>query len=279
MSNLSDVKNTPVKTIVVSLALGASNPIASFAEAGHKLNVDQRSADAGKQKGRVQVGIDTSIPRLLIAEGKDPEAKWFDTIGSDITPAYTGAFPAPTVGVKTDLKPNFNTTNDETGVASVPFPIVLEAALVDLGNPVNYREYSGKKKGTVVLVYVGTVLTYAIATGSLPESPWNLSDATVITPVGTAIASTSTDAGDFKPTTLAVTAINSVDFPVISAANLADIDFTELYSEEENTLWRLNETAVITLAAGKYYLMWGTYDGTDVKWFDLGGTLSPITVA
>lgn len=275
----TDIKNNPVKTIVTSTVLGASHPIASFAEAGHKINVDRRSADGGKQKGRVQVALSGVVPKMMIAEGKDPEADWFATIGADVTPAYTGAFPAPTVGVKTDLKPNFNTTNDETGLASVPFPVVLESYLADLGNPVNYREYSGKKKGTMVLVYAGAVLTYAIATGSLPESPWNLANATVITPVGTAIVSTSNAAGDFKPTTLAITAINAIDLPVIDSSDLADLSFDELYSEGENTLWRLNETAVITLDTGKYYLMWGTYDGTTVKWYDLGGTLLAITVA
>ena len=51
MANLSDIKTVPLSTILSSVALGTPHLSTEFDEAAHKLNVDQRSADGGKQKG------------------------------------------------------------------------------------------------------------------------------------------------------------------------------------------------------------------------------------
>ncbi len=285
MANLSDVKNTPVKTILPSSALGSSHALAEFPEAGHKVNVDIRSADGGKRKGRIQIAIDADgagAPRMLIARGGRPVDVWdvTDATVASITPAYT-TIPAPTVGVGSDLKPDFNTTShDDCGIASIPFPIVLEADLVDIGNSVNYYEDTGKRRGTVVLTYVGAELTYAIATGGFPADPWILAEGTVITPVGTVRPATSTEHADYKPTVVNVSAINSRDFPVIASADLADLSFTELYSEEEHSLVFLGETSVVRDAGGNNLsLMYGIFDTGAVTWVDLGGFIADVVPA
>lgn len=280
MANLSDVKNIPVKTLLSSSALGSAHPdIAEFSEAAHKVNVDRRSADGGKQRGRLQIAIDTLVPTMLIATAKDPEALWSNTVGADITPAYTVAFPAPTVGVGSDLKPDFNTSpHANCGVASVPFPIVPEANLVDLGHTVNYFEYSGKKKGTVVLTYVGIVLTYAIASGSSPASTWTLADGTVITPVGTLRPATSTENADYKPTVANSEWINSIDFPIVYAGDIASLDYDALYNVNQEAPKHHNKQ-VIAIAGGILHLMYGISTAGVLKWYDLGDVLAAITVA
>lgn len=282
MANLSDTKNTPVKTIVPSSALGGSHALAEFPEAGHKVNVDRRSADGGKRLGRIQIAIDADgagAPRMLIARGGRPTDVWDvtdDTVAS-ITPTYN-VIPAPTVGVGTDLKPDFNTTaHANCGIASVPFPVVLGVDLVDIGNAINYHEDSGKSRGTVVLVHEGAVLVYAIASGGKPSDPWVLSSGVSITPIGTLRPATSTEHADYKPKVVATTYINSVDFPVIASADLVDLGFTELYSEEEHSLVFLHETAVIRDAGGTdLALMYALVDTGSVTWVDLGGSIADV---
>tara|TARA_R110000851_G_scaffold317339_1_gene480772 strand:+ start:4970 stop:6109 length:1140 start_codon:yes stop_codon:yes gene_type:complete len=277
MANLSDVKNTPRRLRLSALAIGTAQAFANFAEAGHKLNVDRRSADGGKLIGRVQVGeaaADTFS--MMIATGKDPEALWSNTNGADITPAYTVTYPAPTVGVGSDLKPIFN--NGTAGIASVPFPIVPEAELVDLGSTVNYFEYSGKKKGTVVLVYVGIVLTYAIASGRLPADTWRLADGTIITPVGTLRTATSTENSDYKPTMANTEWINSIDFPVFYAGDIASLDYNALYNDEQKVSSHDNRQ-VLAISGGLLHLLHGNRDTGVLTWHDLGGILADVTVA
>lgn len=286
MANLSDVKNKPVATIMASRALGSSHPIADFSEAALKVNVDQRASDGGKYLGRVQIAGDAdgaNAPRMLIAHGGLATNSWSvtDALVATIVPAYTVANPAPTVGVGSDLKPNFNnTTHDDCGIASVPFPIVALADLQDLGNVVNYHEYSGKTRGAVVIVNLGASYDYAIATGGNPADGWVQSDGTALAVTGTIIPSTSTDAGDGKPVVQTVTSITSVDFPVIASADLVDAGYDALYSTVETSLVRLDETAVVRDGGGNNLaLMYGLVDTGAVTWVDLGGAIADVVPA
>ena len=280
MANLSDIKTVPLSTILSSVALGTPHLSTEFVEAAHKLNVDQRSADGGKQKGRVQVLDNGSGDySLMIATGKDPEADWSNTNGGDITPAYSIAFPAPTVGVLTDLKPNFNTTTHENcGVASVPFPLVAEADLVDVGHVVNYTEYSGKKKGTIVLTDVSGVLTYAIANGSTPASTWTLADSSTVTPIGTLRPATSTENSDYKPTATLTEGINSVDFPMLYAGDIASLDYSAMYNFEQAP-YQHNNNQLVAISGGVLHLLYGVSLAGTLTWYDLGGVLADIVVA
>ena len=134
MANLSDIKNTPSDMILPSSALGRSHKAEEFVEAGHRVNSDNGAVNGGKMLGRVQVVKDaggSNVPRLYIATGRDPEANWSvtDITIASIVPAYT-LIPAPVVGVGSDLKPDYRNTNNEDaqGIASVPFPVVLQRA-------------------------------------------------------------------------------------------------------------------------------------------------------
>ena len=287
MANLSDVKNTPVALLLPSLALGSSYVKAEFSIARHRINSDDGAVNAGKKRGAVRVVKDAdgvNTPRLYIAQGRDPEDKWnvTDDTLSSITPIYDTANPAPVVGVGTDIKPDYRNSDGQDGdiIASLPFPVVLQSDLTDLGNVVNYTEFSGKKEGTVVIVDFTSFLGYAIATGSEPTDTWIVHNATVLTPTGTARPPSSGEASDFKPTVSDITSINSVDFPVVDEVDLSDPDFTPLYNEENGILGIDKHVVVMKdTSANKLHLMFALTDAGQVfTWFDLGGAIANVPV-
>ena len=284
MANLSDVKNTPKALVNSALALPKAYPFPEFAEAGHQLNTERHN-EGGKKRGACQIAYDAGgtagVRRIMIATGNLPEDKWSvtDTTIASVVPTYTALYPAPAVGVGSDLKPDYrNTANGPWSIASLPFPVVLHADLVDIGNIVNLFEKSGKKRGTVVVVDFGSFLGYAIANGPLPEDAWTVHDGTVLVPVGTPVVPTSTEHSDYKPVVLDVESINSVDFPVFLVADVMDLFYTPLYNPEATTE-NLNGSQIIVDYGGtELKLMYGIFTDTQTKWLNLGGVGEVVPV-
>lgn len=272
----TDTKNKLVSVLLSSAALGAPHAIAIFSEAGHKINLDQHVNSGGKILGRMQVADEGSgVFTAAIATGRAPESDWHVN-GNAVTPAYTPAYPAPTVGVGTDGKPNLN--NGDSDIASNLFPVVLRADLEDIGNPVNYNEYSGKKTGSVVLVDDGGVLRYAIAEGGSNNSTWTMANGNTLTPVGTPIPSTVVNGNEQKPVIPKVDVITCVDFPVVYAGDLASEDYTNMYNEEQ-TQFRHNNHQVVAYSGGKLRLMYAVYDTGTLTWYDLADVVASVAVA
>ena len=66
-----------------------------------------------------------------------------------------------------------------------PFPVVTQAQLASVTDPVNIYALSGKEKGTVVMVTMttGGAVAMAIAQGNGTTSKWNIVGDTAATPV------------------------------------------------------------------------------------------------
>ncbi len=84
-----------------------------------------------------------------------------------------------------------NTTGDSSksintkAVALTENPVVTQAQLEDINDPININVYSQKQPGAVVAVTMttGGAVALAIAQDSLPASPWNIVGDTAETPV------------------------------------------------------------------------------------------------
>lgn len=73
----------------------------------------------------------------------------------------------------------------QTIATAIPMPIVAEADLKKKNHPINIEHLSGKQKGAMVVVYKeGNSLYIAIARGSAPTDPWDvtLMGTTPVTP-------------------------------------------------------------------------------------------------
>lgn len=280
MANLSDVKNKPVNILVAALALPKAYPFPEFAEAGHQLNTERHN-EGGKIRGSVQIAYDAGGTvgqrAMMIATGNNPEDKWSvcDITIPSVTPAYTALYPAPKVGVGSDLKPNYNNTaGGPWSVASIPFPVVLQSSVTNVGHTINRFEYSGKKRGTVIIVDFTSFLGYAIATGSEPDAPWVVHDGSVLTPTGTPVPPTSVPFGnEQKPVVKQTEYVTSIDFPVVPLADAGDLAYLPLYDEEVAlvNLAALNGAQIIIDAGGNdLKLTYGVFTPTQKLWLDLG---------
>lgn len=279
----TDIKNTPVDILLSSTALPNAHVSTEFPEAGHKLNVDQHIASAGKKKGRVQIANTAGVYAMAIATAGMPVSDW-NINGAVVTPGYTGNYPAPTTFANSDTKPNLNNTaEDPCDIASIPMPIILLADLSDLGHVVNYKEFSGKTKGGVVIVDNAGVLNYAIANAGLPESTWSLTNGsgttvTTVTPTGTLRPPTSiVDGNEQKPVAAHAEFLTCVDFDIVTSVNLADLTYKPLYNDEQRVSSH-HSSALIVDVGGALTLMYGNYDAGVLTWYDLGDVVTAIPV-
>jgi hypothetical protein len=62
-------------------------------------------------------------------------------------------------------------------VSALPLPIVEEAAIIDISNPVNTSLYSGKTKGACyIMETTESALVVIVASGSAPADVWYRQD-------------------------------------------------------------------------------------------------------
>jgi hypothetical protein len=280
MTNITDKKNIVSQILLPSMALGAFYPAADFLMAGHMINADSDTT-AGKKLGAVLVSNSTVDWVLMMAGGDLPLDVWYGPDGIPVQPAYEATYPLPTQWPGTDSKPNLNKFDGQAGsISALPCPVVSSVDLAKQDHPVNLYEKSGKREGSMVIRATGDVLTYVIATGSLPESVWIGSDAVNTTPLVPARVSTSVPGSDNKPLVLENKVINCVDFPVVAAADLADLDYTPIYNEEQREQGLINSSLIVDTGTS-LALFYGVVNAgaAPVLWIDLSGILPDINPA
>lgn len=75
----------------------------------------------------------------------------------------------------------------QTIATAIPMPVVAEADLKKKDHPINIKHLSGKQKGAMVAVEKeGPALYIAVARGSEPTDPWDVTTMEVapVTPAG-----------------------------------------------------------------------------------------------